>query len=434
MKAIYDSPLPEGWSEEPLANLVVTRRGYTWEKADEADSAHADTVPVIRIPNVQDTLDLTDLLHLRNVSPEALQKAAVTKDWLLFVGSNGTQDRIGDSVLIEEDRPMVFASFLMGIQPKDQTRLRSDFFAYWMRLHVVHEVLSKTSQQTTGLANFSWSAIKKLPLRFPSSTDEQARIASSIGLADVALQRALNEERAATEVRSALLRSALFDVPEINGRLPFKYSALPAGWTLHRLGRVVNYRQLGTSEVADHGAFHTPILKMADLSFGELSLANVEYVDAHKASALSDFNLIDRDFLFNTRNTPELVGKAAVWRSERERCIFNNNILRMRFDESIVIPEFMNLEFASWRGRRRLRALATGTTSVAAIYWQDLARVWIAVPDLETQRAVVMHAEVARHAQQCAAAKVRSLTELKRSLLKTMLTGEIRVPEEVIHA
>jgi len=150
MKAIYDTPLPHGWSEEPLAKLVVTRRGYTWEKGDEVDRAEADTIPVIRIPNVQDTLDLTDLIHLRNVSTDAIERAAVTKGWLLFVGSNGTQDRIGDSVLIEEDRPMVFASFLMGIHPKDQNTLRSDFFAHWMRLHMVHEIFSKTSQQTTG--------------------------------------------------------------------------------------------------------------------------------------------------------------------------------------------------------------------------------------------------------------------------------------------
>ena len=122
MKAIYDQPLPNGWSEEPLRKVVITRRGYTWEKSDEVDRAEAETVPVIRIPNIQDTLDLTDLIHLRNVSPEALEKAAVSKDWLLFVGSNGTQDRIGDSVLIEEDRPMVFASFLMGIQPRPADR------------------------------------------------------------------------------------------------------------------------------------------------------------------------------------------------------------------------------------------------------------------------------------------------------------------------
>ena len=123
MKAIYDTPLPDGWVEEPLASVVVNRRGYTWEKGDEVGRAESDTIPVIRIPNVQDTLDLADLLHLRNVAPEAIEKAAVTKGWLLFVGSNGTQDRIGDSVLIEEDCPMVFASFLVGIQPKDRKRL-----------------------------------------------------------------------------------------------------------------------------------------------------------------------------------------------------------------------------------------------------------------------------------------------------------------------
>ena len=154
MKPIYDTPLPDGWNEKPLSKMVVTRRGYTWEKGDEVDRAEADTVPVIRIPNVQDTLDLTDLVHLRNVSAEDMEKAAVTKDWLLFVSSNGTQDRIGDSVLIEENRSMVFASFLMGIQPKDQNTLRSDFFAHWMRLHLIHEIFSKTFAADDGLGEF----------------------------------------------------------------------------------------------------------------------------------------------------------------------------------------------------------------------------------------------------------------------------------------
>lgn len=204
MKAIYDTPLPDGWSEEPLAKVVVTRRGYTWEKADEVERAESDTVPVIRIPNVQETLDLQDLLHLRNVSPEAVERAAVTKDWLLFVGSNGTQNRIGDSVLMEEDRPMVFASFLVGIQPRDQRQLRSDYFAHWMRLHLVHEIFSKTSQQTTGLANFSWGAVKRLPVRFPTCAEEQRRIAAALKLADGAIQKAHAELEAARQLTRSL--------------------------------------------------------------------------------------------------------------------------------------------------------------------------------------------------------------------------------------
>lgn len=228
MKAIYDCELPDGWIERPLAKLVEQRRGYTWEKDDEVDRSESDTVPVIRIPNVQDRLDLSDLIHLRNVSPEALERAAVTKNWLLFVGSNGTQNRIGDSVLIEEDRPMVFASFLMGIRPKDQNELSSEFFAYWMRLHLVHEIFSKTSQQTTGLANFSWGAVKRLPVRFPSCVSEQKRITDALKLADSAIQKARLEFSLSRDLR----RSAALELLESG--IPGKHSNFTKTkhWTL----------------------------------------------------------------------------------------------------------------------------------------------------------------------------------------------------------
>lgn len=156
MKLEYETPLPDGWVQKPLGELVRLRRGYTWTKEDEVERPGHDTVPVIRIPNIQDQLDLSNLLHLRNVPPERLESSAVTKGWVLFVGSNGTQNRIGDSVLINEDRPMVFASFLMGITSKNADELMPEFLARWLRIPIVHEWFSKTSQQTTGLANFSW--------------------------------------------------------------------------------------------------------------------------------------------------------------------------------------------------------------------------------------------------------------------------------------
>ena len=129
MKPLYDTGLPIGWKEKPLAQMVQLRRGYTWTKEDESDHPEEGAVPVIRIPNIQDRLELVDLVYLRNISKEALEKAAVTKGWLLFIGSNGSQERIGDSVLIEEDRAMVFASFLMGMTVKDQEELIPDFLA-----------------------------------------------------------------------------------------------------------------------------------------------------------------------------------------------------------------------------------------------------------------------------------------------------------------
>jgi len=204
MKPLYDTPLPTGWNEKPLAQMVQLRRGYTWTKEDEIDRPEEGAVPVIRIPNIQDRLELADLVYLRNISAEALEKAAVTKGWLLFIGSNGSQDRIGDSVLMEEDRAMVFASFLIGMTVKDQEELIPEFLASWMRIHLVHEWFSKTSQQTTGLGNYSWGAVKKLPLRFPADPDEQRRIAAALKLADNAIAKAKAELEATRELKRSL--------------------------------------------------------------------------------------------------------------------------------------------------------------------------------------------------------------------------------------
>ncbi len=184
MKPVYDSALPAGWLELPLQDAVRLKRGYSWSKDQEVLRPQADTVPVIRIPNIQSRLDLTSLLHLRGVPAADLRDSAVTMGWILFVASNGNENRIGDSVLVDCDMQMVFASFLMGMTPEDSSTLLPEFLALWMRIHNVHEAFSKTSQRTTGLGNFSWSAVRRLPVRFPASVAEQRAIAELVGLVD----------------------------------------------------------------------------------------------------------------------------------------------------------------------------------------------------------------------------------------------------------
>ena len=50
-------------------------------------------------------------------------------------------------------------------------------------------------------------------------------------------------------------------------------------------------------------------------------------------------NLKKGDFLFNTRNSRELVGKTTLFPGG-EGTVFNNNIMRIRF-RTIVLPEYI---------------------------------------------------------------------------------------------
>lgn len=184
MHWIYDNPLPNGWIEEPLGKLVQTKRGCSWTKEQERERPSATSIPVIRIPNVQKRLILDDLMHLEDVGVDQRASSAVTKGWTLMVASNGNPKRIGDAVLMEEDREMVFASFLFALRPKEGgNHITDEFLASWLRLHRVHEFVSETSQMTTGLANLSWSACRQLPVRFPQNLEDQHRITAAMAAA-----------------------------------------------------------------------------------------------------------------------------------------------------------------------------------------------------------------------------------------------------------
>lgn len=143
---------------------------------------------------------------------------------------------------------------------------------------------------------------------------------------------------------------------------------IPKDWRVSRFGDLVASLTLGTttrgvSEIDRN----VPLIKMGNLGWGELLLEDVEWVHKNSVPDIATVTLQYRDFLFNTRNTPELVGKTAVWRNHLPEAIHDNNILRVRFKAGIASP-FVCAYMSSGIGKDRVHALSTGTTSVAAIY------------------------------------------------------------------
>jgi type I restriction enzyme S subunit len=134
-----------------------------------------------------------------------------------------------------------------------------------------------------------------------------------------------------------------------------------------------------------------PYLKMD--SIGESwgcsyeGLKGVRCEDAERRT----YDLAYGDWLFNTRNSLELVGKSCVWEGP-EGVVFNNNILRVRFT-SKVRPQWVEIYFRSPDGRDMLAGVKSATTSVAAIYQRSLMPLEIQVPSLDEQSEVIDRVE-----------------------------------------
>ena len=121
---------------------------------------------------------------------------------------------------------------------------------------------------------------------------------------------------------------------------------------------------------------------------GTTDLTEVTRVNASEEEIVK-FALRKGDFLFNTRNSFDLVGKTAVWEGADETFIFNNNIMRIRFRDHVEL-RFINAAFISPVVADQLLQFKKQTTSVCALYWKNLKEVQIPLPPLPEQRRIAV--------------------------------------------
>lgn len=158
-------------------------------------------------------------------------------------------------------------------------------------------------------------------------------------------------------------------------------------WRKAKLGDLVVFSQLGlVKSKQQQKETGVPYVKMDAIQLnGDLNLDKAVFVDAD-VKEINNFKLIEDDFLFNTRNTPELVGKSTVF-SGKDTYLFNNNILRLRFKDLLSV--FLNSFLHTLEGKRQLGIRKKGTTSVSAIYQSSLMTIEVPTPPLAEQMEIV---------------------------------------------
>jgi type I restriction enzyme S subunit len=121
---------------------------------------------------------------------------------------------------------------------------------------------------------------------------------------------------------------------------------------------------------------------------GELDWSSIRRVPTDSQTA-SRFLLCPGDILFNNTNSPELVGKSALFNGFKEPLVYSNHFLRLRVHRGEVDPAFISywLHY-SWR-RNSLQRLATRWVNQAAIRKDDLFQLKLVVPSIEKQKKVV---------------------------------------------
>ena len=154
-------------------------------------------------------------------------------------------------------------------------------------------------------------------------------------------------------------------------------------WEDNTIDKALHSYKLGGNYSNSEAVTDYPLIKMGNLDRGNIKLNKLQYINTEENIDDSD-KINYGDLFFNTRNTLDLVGKVAIWRDELPCAYYNSNLMKMEFSDNF----FMNYRFNSFDGIKALRRVATGTTSVAAIYTKDLLKIKFSLPTLSEQQKI----------------------------------------------
>lgn len=344
-------------------------------------------------------------------------KGKLHKNDILFSHIN-SPIHVGKSALYAEEETLYHGINLLRLRVNDN--IDSRFFNYFLNRLFWSGYWKRTAKQSVNQASVNQTDIKVVPFSYPP-IPEQRRIVAILdqAFADIEKARANAEKnlKNARELFDSYLNQVLSGENSV-----IQWKSLDDIVDSVTIGLVKNSRE------QDPGFDYTYI-KMNNIgNNNSFNLFKSSAVNASEEEILK-YGLRDNDFLFNTRNSVELVGKNCLYRSWSDApVLYNNNIARIRFKDEIS-PAYAAYAFCSPFLKDQLESMKQGTTNVAAIYYKSLKNLKIGYPPIPEQKSIVASldklSDKVQQLEKRYQAKLESLDELKKSLLQKAFSGEL---------
>ena len=440
--------LPATWVVATVATVGTLRLG---QQRSPSKTTGKFPTKYLRAANIQNgTLDLSDVLQM-DFHPNDRERFALQVGDLLVSEASGSPSQVGRSAIWRGDIPeCCYQNTVIRVRP----HAAHPEFAHIVFRHFFESGVLAATARGVGIQHLGAARFSALPFPLPP-WNEQQRISQDFAAHELdlleALQRLRSARRRLKEQDDLTLQAAstgrlldspprrdsptapdqpsLLVLPPDPKQSPHSAkSPLPDGWnwvSVAEAGRVRLGKQL-TPQPRPRSALRK-YLRVANVHENRIDPTDVKQM--HFTDAEYDsFRLQPGDILLNEGQSPELVGRPALYRDEVPGACFQNALLRFRASPGVV-PEYALLVFRHYLRSGIFRSVAKWSTNIAHLGLKRFAALPFPLPPLRLQRRIVTSAAQRLHdsevQRQAVADSLLRLSQMQTELLRSAVSGEL---------
>jgi type I restriction enzyme S subunit len=209
---------------------------------------------------------------------------------------------------------------------------------------------------------------------------------------------------------------------------------LPEGWCWARFDEVLSELHNGISPKPNDAPPGTPILRINSVRPRKVLLDELRYLP-NADNYIKTYHLRDRDLLFTRYNgSLELLGVCGLVQGLGDRMVlYPDKLMRVRIEHQLVLPEFIEMYFASPDARQRIASKAKTTSGQQGVSGADIKAQPVPLAPLSEQQQLVTRLQVflttSDKLEAALSETYRELDRLDHSILAKAFRGEL-VPQD----
>lgn len=376
------SELPEGWAAAPIGSLCSLENGRAFKPTEWT----TEGLPIVRIQNLNNPNAPFNFFKGQFDDKYYLKGGELLFAWS---GTPGTSFgahiwRGGEAVLNQHIFRVDF----------NEEAIDKRFFRYAINQKL--DELIDIAHGGVGLRHVTKGKFENTEIALPP-LPEQKRIADKLDAllarVDACCERLDRVPLILKRFRQAVLAAAT------SGQLTEEWreecgftGSISTSWSQTKIkdvGRV----QLGRQRAPKFhsGSNMRPYLRVQNVFEDRLDLSDVMEMDFPK-SDYEKYKLHVGDILLNEGQSPELLGRPAMFRGEIADACFTNTLIRFQANPSVE-PLFALLVFRHYMHSGRFRTEGTITTNIAHLGAGRFAEIEFPLPSLSEQHEIVRRVE-----------------------------------------